>query len=173
MLRDNSFTGSGGSRSPLFLRNKVCAGLLVIAVMFAGCDARMVKQRAILIRERNAQNDRESSAIAVRKVREQWLVRDGKWFGKLSDGTLVRLDSLRISSTAIKKGRPYCCKWLGEVTISSGHWWTTSAEDTSLPYSLTYTVLVRDSSRIDFVDTAGVAVIQPSQVEIAGLEALP
>jgi len=147
------------------------AVLLLIAGLLAGCDARVVERNAMAIRERNVQNDRESGTLSARKVHEQWFVRDGHWYGKFDDGSLVCLDSPTISATAIKQGRPYCCKWLGEITVAAGHWCTKPASDTSLPYCLTYTVLVRDSSRIEFVQISGPAVRPPLPGEVAGLEA--
>lgn len=148
-------------------------GWLLFAVWLAGCDGGTVERRAVAIRARNAQNDRESSTMSAARVREQWFVRDGQWFGKLGDGSLVRLDSPVISSAPIKQGRPYCCKWLGEVTVAAARWRSQPARDTSQPYCLTYTVLVRDSSRIEVAEVTGVMVVPPSPGEIAAFAACP
>jgi hypothetical protein len=149
----------------------ICAGLLVLAMVFAGCDSGEVQRRADEIRERNAQSARLSSAMAVRKVRERWLVRDGKWFGMHDDGSFVRLDSPNVGVTPIKNGRPYCCRWLGEITISAERWRTERPVDTTLPFALTYTVLVQDSARIEVMETSGPDVSQPSPAEISALAA--
>ena len=84
--------------------------LLALAMAFAGCDSGALERQVNEMRERNAANERQCIPLAVRKVRERWLVRDGKWYGKLDDGSLVRLDSPELSTTAVKKGRPYCCR---------------------------------------------------------------
>jgi hypothetical protein len=145
--------------------------VLALSVTLAGCGPGDVERRASEIHERNLQNDRLSRAMAVRKVRERWLVRDGKWFGKCDDGSVVRLDSPVVSATAIKKGRPYCCRWLGEVTISAARWRTGRAVEATRPFSVTYTVLVQDSSRIEVVEVSGTDVTPPSPAEIGALAA--
>jgi hypothetical protein len=147
------------------------AGLLALVVAAAGCDSGDVQRRVNEIRERNEQNDRESRGVAARKVREKWLVRDGNWYGKLEDGSLVRLDAPNVSATPIEKGRPYCCKWLGEITVTADRWRTEPAMDTPAPFSLTYTVLVQDSSRVEFVELSGPQVMPPDAGEIVGLAA--
>jgi len=146
-------------------------GLFALAMVFAGCDSGALKRQVSEIHERNAANERECIPLAVRKVRDQWLVRDGRWYGKLDDGSLVRLDSPELSTTAVKKGRPYCCRWLGEIAISAKSWRTEPAVATDLPFSLTYTVLVQDSKRIEVVEVSGPDVEPPSPDEIGALAA--
>jgi len=170
-MRDSTSSEIPDKRPPRLGRPGFRFAVIALAVILAGCDSKQVEQRVKEIRERNRGTDRESSSQATRKVREQWLVQNGSWYGKLDDGSLVRLDSPAVTATAIKKGRPYCCKWLGEISITAERWRTEPSMDTSLPFSLTYTVLVQDSARLQFVEISGPTVTPPDPGEIAGLVA--
>ena len=142
-----------------------------MAMLLSGCDPGEMRRRVEEIRKRNAANERACIPLAVRHVRERWLIRDGNWFGKLPDGSLVRLDSPEVTVNTVKKGRPYCCRWMGEIAIFARVWRTDPATESTPPFSMTYTVVVQDSSHIDVVEVSRPDVMLPSQGEIRELAA--
>jgi hypothetical protein len=129
--------------------------VLVLAFVLKGCDRSEVQKRVDEMRERDAANERASIPLAVKHVRASFLIRGNEWFGALEDGTRLRLRSPKISAEPIKKGRPYCCRWLGEITVSAAEWQSDPPMDTSLPFSVSYTVLVQDSKRIEVIEMTG------------------
>ncbi len=137
-----------------------------LAVLF-GFNRNEIEQRAAEIRSRNAQNERASLPIAARKARENWLVRGNDWFGKMPDGSLVRLESPEVSAEPLKIGRPYCCRWYGEISITADRWQTSPPSETKEPFSTTYRVLVQDAKRIEMATESGPEITPPNAAEIA------
>ena len=139
----------------------------VPALLLAACDRDGIRQRAEEIRERNAANERVCVPLAVRKVREDFFIRGNEWFGYMADGTRLRLESPKVTVEPIKDGRPYCCKWLGEITVTAERWRTVPPVEMSLPFSMTWTVLVQDSNRVAVTDRSGPEIAPISAEEAA------
>ena len=154
---------------------KAMRGLAILVlgplVAFLSFNRNEVEKRAAEIRKRNAQNERASIPIAAKKAREHWLVRDGDWFGKLPDGSLVRLESPEIKATALKEGRPYCCRWFGEISIKADRWQNSNAAEPKEPFAMTYTIVVQDSKKIEVLETSGPEITPPSAGEVAEFSA--
>ncbi len=154
---------------------KAMRGLAILVlgplVAFLSFNRNEIEKRAEEIRRLNAQNARASVPIAVRKAREHWLVRDGNWFGKMPDGSLVRLETPAVKATALKEGRPYCCRWFGEISIKADRWQNSTALESKEPFAMTYTIVVQDSKKIEVLETSGPEITAPSANEIAGFSA--
>jgi len=154
---------------------KALRGLAILVlgpcVLYLGFNRNEIERRAEEIRRRNALTARASVPIAARKVRENWLVQDRDWFGRLPDGSLVRLESPEVKAEPLKAGRPYCCRWYGEISIKADRWQAFPPRETTEPFSMTYTVLVQDSKCIEATATAGSEITPPNAGEIASFSA--
>jgi len=150
---------------------KALRGLAILVLgplaLFLGFNRNEIEKRAGQIRRRNAQTERESIPIAARKVREHWLVQGGDWFGRLPDGSLVRLESPQVKATALKQGRPYCCRWYGEISIKADRWQNSTTAEPKEPFAMTYTVVVQDSKKIEVLETSGPEIMPPNAKELA------
>jgi hypothetical protein len=148
---------------------KALRGLAILVLgplaIFLGFNRDEIEKRAEEIRKRNAQTERESIPIAARKVRQNWLVQDGYWFGRLPDGSLVRLEAPEVKATTLKHGRPYCCRWYGKISIKADRWQSSAVTETKEPFAVACTVLVQDSKRIEVLETSGPEVTAPSAGE--------
>ena len=142
------------------------ACLLALAVTFTACDRSVIEKRAEEIRERNAANERFCIPLAVRAVRENWLVKGNEWFGKMRDGSLVKLRLPVVNAVPLQKGKPYSCRWMGEISITAERWETHPPVDTSVPFSMSYTVLVQDSKRLKIMETTGPDITAPEPHEV-------
>jgi len=136
-------------------------------VAFLSFNRNEIEKRAEEIRKRNAQNERDAIPRAAKKVRAQWLVQGGDWFGKLPDGSLVRLESPEVKATALKQGRPYCCRWYGEISLKADRWQNSATTETKEPFAMTYTVVVQDSKKIEVLETSGPEITPPGAGELA------
>ena len=98
--------------------------LLALFVFLSGCDDRALQQRAEQIRELSEKQDRAYRAEALNQVlRDYWTLRDGSWYGKLPDGTIVELKSRHATPAVLPLVAP-SRGWHLQLTISSDDWRT-------------------------------------------------
>lgn len=136
----------------------------------AGCDQNPVEQRATAIRERNARLDEVSRVRVMQEVRKRWLVSGDAWFGKLPDGSVLRLDSPVVTVAPVKAGKSFCCNWLGELSIVANRWQRLPASDFPGPFVMKYRASLESTGRYTLTATAGEEVTPPTAKEIAALK---
>jgi hypothetical protein len=123
-----------------------------------------IEKRAGEIRKRNAQNERDGKRMAAQLVRETWHLKGSDWFGRMADGRVFRLESPQVSATTLKEGRPYCCRWFGEISVKADRW-DFGATPEKEPFVKTYTVLVTDSKRAEILENTGPKVTRAEPCE--------
>ena len=114
--------------------------LLVLAILLSGCDDHALQKRTEEIREYSNKEDRAYIAEAFNHVEHTyWTLRDHSWFGRLPDGTIVRLQSPRpvtaqLPSSAFYRG------WHLQLTLSSDNWRTYPASAHKAPFTVVYAI---------------------------------
>jgi hypothetical protein len=142
-------------------------------MMFGSCKKSVVEQRAEDIRKHNAMLDRESRIGAVQEVRKYWTANGGAWFGKLADGSLVRLETPVVTVDPVKAGNSFCSSWLGEVTITANRWHSIPAAANSKPFVMKYRAVLENAGHYRLIVTMGLEAARPSVQEMELLNALP
>jgi hypothetical protein len=146
--------------------------LLIFSLIFiSGCDRSVVKERADAIRERNARLDHVSKIRVLREVRKHWVIIGDAWFGRLADSSKLRLDSPVVTVAPVKAGKPFCCNWLGEVTITASHWQSHPASNSSRPFVMKYQATMESAGHYILTVCAGEDVTPLTVKELAEFEA--
>jgi len=95
--------------------------VFLFVILLAGCD-RSLKQRAEEIREYSEREDRMFTAQALTQIkRRYWTVKDHSWYGKMQDGTIVRLNNPHVLLEPLPS-REFYRGWHLQMTISSTDW---------------------------------------------------
>jgi hypothetical protein len=151
----------------------MCAGGvgLIAGMLLRACD-KSVEQRADAIRTRNAKLDQVSKARVMKEMQKHWVVRDGAWYGKLADGTLLRLESPKVTIEPVKEGKPFCCNWMGEASIQADHWERLPTRAGAAPFIVNYRALLEGEGHYSITAMAGPEVSPPDEKEMAAF-ALP
>jgi hypothetical protein len=114
--------------------------LLPILFLFSACDQRSLQQTADQIRQQSDREDRMYKAQALQQIEHTyWTLRDHAWFGKLQDGTIVRLDAPHITLAPLPSMAFYS-GWHLQMTITSDQWRTYPATSTAQPFQTTYAI---------------------------------
>jgi hypothetical protein len=113
-----------------------------------------------------------STGAVTRKVRKQWNIRGDTWVGKDPDGTLIRLSAPTLEISAITKGRPMCCAWMGEVRVRSAKAQFFPHKGEPAPFEMRYQAVRISAEMYDLVPINHAEVTAPSDEEIAKLGAL-
>lgn len=145
---------------------KATAAVLIVCT-FPACERREIEKAKDAVLEQSAKLNHESILIARSEVRRLWAVEGEVWYGKLTDGTILRLDSPRVESRTKNEGRKPFCRWSGEITITATRWKSNPPTDTTAPISVTYSVLMQDSKRMSIDPTEDIEVEPPTRAEIA------
>jgi hypothetical protein len=145
--------------------------ILLFLIFMQGCDRGVVKERADAIRERNARLDHVSKIRVTREIRKHWTIRGDAWFGKLPGGSFLRLESPVVTVAPVKAGRPVCCNWLGEVTITASRWDSHPASSSARPFVMKYQAILESAGHYTLTAIAGEDVTPLSTGEIAMFQA--
>lgn len=141
---------------PTHSLHKVFACLAALIVFsLAGCDRNAVRERVETIREHNAKLDQVSKIRVTQEVRKHWFIDGDTWFGKLPDGSLIRLDSPVVTVLPVKAGKAFCCNWLGEATVTANRWQSHPASSSPEPFVLKYQALLESASHYTLTVSAG------------------
>ena len=114
--------------------------LLFLPLLLTGCNDRSLKQRTEEIREFSNREDRAYIAAALDHVRRNyWSVRDHSWYGRLPDGTIVRIDAPHVTpaplpSTTFYRG------WHLQLTVSAAAWRTYPPASHKEPFAVVYAI---------------------------------
>lgn len=146
--------------------SKTAAAVLIVCT-FAACERREIDRAKEAVLEQSAKLNHESILIARSEVRRLWAVEGDVWYGKLTDGTVLRLDSPRVESRTKNEGRKPFCRWSGEITVTATRWKSNPPTDTSAPISVTYAILMQDSKRMAIDPLEDIEVEPPTRAEIA------
>ena len=71
------------------------------------------------------------------------------------------------SRTKNEGGKPFFCRWSGEISVTATRWKSNPPTDTSAPISVTYSVLMQDSKRMAIDPIDNIEVELPTRAEIA------
>lgn len=145
---------------------------ILAATLLGACERNVIEQRAQMIRERNEKVDRTFSARALHEVRRRWLIEGDSWFGKLPDGTLVRLDSPTVTAQPEHSGKPFYSGWACEVRLSAVWFKAQPPRDFGRTFAMSYRVYFRDMKRCEIGVTAGPQISRPAREEVAALAQL-
>jgi hypothetical protein len=142
----------------------------IFGAMLGACD-RAVEQRTQAIREQNVLLDRSAKFGVMKEVRKRWTIAGDAWFGKFPDGSVIRLDSPTVSISSVKAGKPFCCNWLGEVTIIAKHFERKPTSPAPGPFVMKYDAVMESPGRYSITSHAGPEVAPAGAKEIALLVA--
>ena len=127
---------------------------LLLLILLAGCDDR-VRQRAQDIRQLSEHEDRTYMAQAVDRIRHTyWTTRNNSWFGKLPDGSIVRLDAPRAIPAPLIS-RIGMRGWQLQLTVTSDIWRTYPDEPHRKPYVTVYAITRYSATAWDIRVTDG------------------
>lgn len=131
------------------MRRMPCLSRLILlfatALALGGCDpAESVKHRSEDIQRRNEEVDRKFGVRAAQLVRARWLVDGSIWYGKMSSGEVVRLDSPTVDVKPIHFGKPFYSGWAGDIIVSSGIWKSRPATRPRAIFSVKYRATFKD-----------------------------
>ena len=129
--------------------------LLALPLLLAGCDNRALQQRVDQIRQFTSKQDRAFTAEALGQIqRKYWTLRDRSWFGKLPDGTIVRLQSPH-GATAPLSSNAFYRGWHLQLTISSQDWRTYPPAPREEPFEAVYAITRYSATSWDIRVTEG------------------
>ena len=148
-------------------------GSLVLLVLLGSCNRNAVAERAEEIRARNAKLDQVSKAQVYKELRTHWSVRGGAWFGKLPDGSVLRLDAPTVTVTPITDGKPFCCTWMGEVTLQANHWEHRPAPTPLRPFAMKYLALLETGGHYGVAAADGKEIVPANENEIGAFSKPP
>ncbi len=86
---------------------------------------------------------------------------------------MLRLDSPIMTVASVKTGKPFCCNWLGEVTITANHWPSQSASISREPFVMKYQALMDSAEHYSLTAITGEAVNPPTVKEMAVFKRSP
>jgi hypothetical protein len=111
-----------------------------LLLLLCGCDDHALQQRTDEIRRLSDKEDRAYTAEALAHIeRQYWTLRDHAWIGKLSDGTLIRLDSPHAAAAPLPSSAFYT-GWHLQLTISSQDWRSYPASPAVAPFQVVYAI---------------------------------
>jgi hypothetical protein len=145
--------------------------IVFILIFLAGCDRSVVQERADAIRERNARLDHVSKIRVMREVRKHWVIIGDAWFGRLADGSMLRLDSPVVTVAPVKAGKPFCCNWLGDVTITANRWQSHPVSPSPGPFVMKYQAIMESAENYVLTSITGGGVTPPTVAEMEAFQA--
>jgi len=129
--------------------------LLLLALLLVGCKDRALDQRTAEIRQLSDKENRAYSADALSHIRRKyWTYRDNAWFGKLPDGTIVRLDGPHATAAPLLS-RAFYSGWHLQLTISSDDWRTYPESPHKGPFEVVYAITRHSTTSWDIRVTDG------------------
>ncbi len=144
------------------------AAAVLIACILPACERNEIEKAKQSVLEQTAKTNQNSVIIARREVRKLWNIQGDVWYGKLADGTVLRLDSPRVESRTKHEDKKPFCRWSGEITVTASRWKSNPPTDTSAAIAVKYSVLMQDSKRIAIEAEDDIEVEPPTRAEIAG-----
>ena len=143
------------------------AAAVFVACTFPACERNEIEKARQSVVEQTAKTNQESVIIARREIRKLWAVQGALWYGKLADGTVLRLDSPRVESRTKNEDKKAFCRWSGEITVTATRWKSNPPADTSAPIAVTYSVLMQDSKRMAIEAMNDIEIEPPTRKDIA------
>jgi hypothetical protein len=114
--------------------------LLALALLLSACDDHALQQRTEDIRQLSNKEDRAYITESFQHIqRTYWTLRDHAWFGKLPDGTIVRLQSPH-PATAPLPSVAFYRGWHLQLTLSADDWRTYPPEPHAAPFTVVYSI---------------------------------
>lgn len=126
------------------LRSHTALAALLLGACLAGCDSPVVRQRAEDIKRHNDALDRKCSTRAAREVRKRWLIEGDFWYGKLPDGTVLKLQAPVFAVEPHHQGKPFYTGWAGDVVLSAVRWETRPPSNNRPVFSIRYRATFKD-----------------------------
>lgn len=144
---------------------------LACFLLLAGCDDRSLRQRADEIRRISDKEDRVYASEAVHRIqRTYWTLRGHTWFGKLPDGSFVRLDSPH-ATVAPLPSRAFYSGWHLQLTITSQDWRAYPAASHDRPFEVVYAITRHTSTNWNIRITDGPVTAPLRREDLLRLEA--
>jgi len=129
--------------------------VLALAVFLGGCKDRALQQRADEIRDFSNKENRAFTADAISHIqRKYWTLREGAWFGRLPDGTIVRLEAPHATAAPLPSSA-FFRGWHLQLTISSEDWRTYPPSDHREPFAAIYAITRHSATNWDIRETNG------------------
>lgn len=152
----------------MFIR--YCILLVATSLAVLGCDSRSVlQQRKDQIVQKNEALDRKCSAIAMKAIRERWIIDGGTWYGRLPDGSILRLESPEPKVESVHEGRPFYSGWAGTISLTAARWKTSRPVTHTGPFVISYRAFLKDLKNCALEQIEGDDITQPSPAELTAI----
>ena len=112
----------------------------ILALVLTGCGRRTLDLRIEQIRQYSHHEDRAYAADALRHIQHNyWTRHNGVWYGRMEDGTIIRLDAPRAEPAPLPS-RAFYSGWHLQLTISSEDWRTYPPSPHEGPFQVVYAI---------------------------------
>jgi hypothetical protein len=143
--------------------------LLVLALLLTSCKDRALQQRAEQIREFSNKEDRAYITEAFNHIEHNyWSVRGRSWFGKLPDGTIVRLESPHPTIAPLPSAAFYL-GWHLQLTLSADNWSTYPPTPHTRSFAVVYAITRHSATSWDIRVSNGAITAPPHREDAVRL----